>query len=231
VKTQQQLVAELRAAQADLRANAAATERRRIAADIHDVVAHSFAVTLLHLTGARLLALRRNDGLIAAALEDAERAGREGMRELRGVVGLLSEQDESLLGPSIGAAGIVGLADQYRRAGVDVSLSIEGELGAVSTLPGVALFRIAQEALANVARHAPKAATGVAISVGDRVTLVVRNDVERRAGSPLHAQGYGIAGMRERARQAGGSLVVQQRGHAWVVECSLPNGSTGDGST
>jgi signal transduction histidine kinase len=107
VVRQEQLVEELKATRHELALQAAAEERRRIAAEIHDVVAHSLAVTLLQLTGARML-VKRTDGDARAleALSEAERIGRESMTNLRRVVGLLREPGQSLKPALPGGGGL-----------------------------------------------------------------------------------------------------------------------------
>jgi signal transduction histidine kinase len=89
--TLQRLIVELRAAQADLATQAAAEERRRIAREVHDVIAHTLAVTMLHLTGARHI-LRRDPERASEALAEAERLGRQSLADIRRTVGLLQTE-------------------------------------------------------------------------------------------------------------------------------------------
>src|ERR671938_1671307 len=108
LRRQQELLAELRLAQADLALQARAAERRRIAREIHDVAAHTLAVTMLHLTGARLLLQRTGaDPRAVDALQQAEQLGRQGLDDVRRTVGLLGEGDaEAAHAPLPGAGDI-----------------------------------------------------------------------------------------------------------------------------
>jgi Histidine kinase len=114
---QQRLLIALRAAQAELGRQAASDERRRIAREIHDIVAHSLTVTMLHLTGARFILARDPDGA-AAALVEAERLGRQSLADVRRTVGLLeAEADPRVqsLAPLPSAEDIATLVHDYTR--------------------------------------------------------------------------------------------------------------------
>lgn len=203
------------------RAAEAAAERARIAHELHDVVAHTLAVSVLHLGAARV-AVDHEPERAAAALAEAERLARSSMAELRRVVGALADGsavDEA----APGAADVVDLVDEYRRAGVDVDLRIDGDLAAVDAPRGLVLFRVVQEALANAVRHAP----GVPITVE---TVVDGLKVLARVANPLPAgiaaggTGHGLAGMAARATAVGGSAGAGPEGDRWVVQAELPVG-------
>jgi signal transduction histidine kinase len=223
---QQSLVQELRAAQADLARQATAAERRRIAGEIHDLAAHSLAVTLLHLTGARLRVQReQGQAWLVDALGEAERMGRQSLDDVRRTVGLLQDSSNGTLPPLPGAAQIPGLVAEFRAAGLDVSLVVAGEPAAIAPATGLALYRIAQEALANVVKHAPGAAVQVALDYGPETRLRVRNPVT--AAGPLATDGgtgLGLGGMCERARLVGGWVRAGQDEAGWLVECVIPDG-------
>ena len=120
-RRQQQTVVALRQTQDELARVAVAAERERIASDVHDMVAHSLSVTMLHLTGARL-ALDDDDRHRAGdALAEAERVGRASMAEIRRTVGLLSGRGQPIGSPVPGASDLSELVDSYRRAGLDVT--------------------------------------------------------------------------------------------------------------
>ncbi|RNM12508.1 sensor histidine kinase [Nocardioides pocheonensis] len=222
-----------RAARAGERERATLAERERIAREIHDLVAHSLSVTLLHITGARH-ALRDADehegagfdvAEVDAALADAEKVGRQAMADIRQTVSTLTD------GPSAtqalpGAADICGLVAQMQLAGMPVEYAEDGDPGMLAHGTGLGLYRIAQESLANVAKHAPQATARVRFSVSPRrARLSVRNLLPSRAGHadvPIDAGGSGLAGMRARAEQLGATLVAGPEGEDWVVDVRLP---------
>ncbi len=200
-------------------ARVAAEERQRIARELHDVVAHSLAVTMLHLTGARL-ALRRDPIEAERALREAEESGRRSMADIRRAVGLLGSTSPAAAMPD--ARDLVALVDGFRSAGLDVTLHIDGDLDAITAAPGLVLYRITQESLANVARHAPGEQAVVTLTVCDGwAKLVVRN---QGASAPTGV-GLGLVGMRERALLAGGRLEASEDAGDWLVRAEIPTGA------
>jgi signal transduction histidine kinase len=227
---QQRLLLALRAAQAELGRQAASDERRRIARDIHDIVAHSLTVTMLHLTGARYILARDPEGA-AAALVEAERLGRQSLADVRRTVGLLEAEGAPRvppLAPLPGAEDIATLVHDYTQAGLDAQYIGSGQVARVSAAAGLALYRITQEALANVAKHASGAHVNVELRTELDVHLRVSDDGESHlAGCEARldaASGLGVAGMRERATLLGGTLTAGPGtgGLGWLVECHLP---------
>lgn len=244
VRRQLCTLAELQTAQADLARQAADEERRRLAREIHDLVAHSLAVTMLHLTGARLALRAGDDGEALDALEQAELTGRLAMGEIRRTVGLLGSSAESATGPPTPrAADIPVLVEEFRAAGLQVSLSSPGDAGAldsVSPAIGVTLYRAVQESLSNAVKHAPGQPAVVQLDLADdtaRLTVVnplpaplsrVHGD-DGRQPAGLDAAvardggwGHGLRGMHERARALGGAVAAGPRGGSWVVELCVP---------
>jgi signal transduction histidine kinase len=172
-----------RAAREGEYARATLAERERIAREIHDLVAHSLSVTLLQITGARH-ALRDLDANVPGdiadvddALADAERVGRQAMADIRQTVSTLAD------GPSPtealpGGADIAGLVAQMERAGLAVDYDESGDPARLAQATGLGLYRIAQESLANIAKHAPSSTARVQFSVtSQQAHLVVRNAV------------------------------------------------------
>jgi len=218
---------ELRETRAVIADQAAVNERRRIARDVHDLVGHSLSVVMLHITGARHV-LRKDPDEAERALEQAEQAGRESLREIRRTVGLLrDEADGGAMMPSQDLSDVQTLADEFALAGLDVKVSSVGALDDVDPAISLAGFRIVQEALTNVSRHTTGARATVHLTVlGDRCEVAVRNhggetvDLGRGAG-------YGLISMRERARAVGGSLVAGPTRDGWSVEASLPIAAAG----
>lgn len=203
-------------------ARVAAEERARMSLELHDVVAHSLAVTMLHLTGARL-ALARDPDEAAAALVQAEEAGRASMAQIRRVVGLAGPNPEA---PAPGAPDLEALVAEYVAAGLAVDLDVDGDLGTVPPVAGLVLYRIAQESLANAARHAPGAQVEVRAEVDrNRVRLSVRDDGAGPGAVSAPGSGKGILGMHERASLAGGTVVVGPEGSGWGVAVDLPVGA------
>jgi signal transduction histidine kinase len=186
---------------------AADRERGRIAGELHDVLAHSLSGAALQLQGARRL-LARDPAVTPPALEAVDRAAqlvREGLAEARQAVGALRGE---ALPTSARLPGLVArLKDDLR---LDVELAVEGEPRPLSAEAELALYRGAQEALTNVARHAPGARVRVALVHGpDATTLTVTDSGATGAArdpSPLAGAsgGYGLEAMRERAARAGG---------------------------
>ncbi len=193
-----QALDELETAQASLAAEVAGDERRRIAREIHDVVAHSMSVTMLHLSAARLAVGRGDPGAANEALEEAERAGRQSLADIRLTVGLLRSDAEEHGGrtdpPMPVAADLETLIASYRDAGLTVALNVTGALARVDPNVGLALYRIAQESLANVVRHAPGAEAAIDVDFADPVRIRVSSrgaaaiaDSRRRRRSRRHA--------------------------------------------
>lgn len=222
-RRERELVRELQQAQAGLAARAQAEERTRIARELHDVIAHSLTVSLLHITGARL-AVEEEPAEAAQALAEAERLVRASLDEVRQVVGTLRPDGSGDgVAPLPGAADVPRLVDGFRDAGADVSARITGDLDAVPGTVGLAAYRILQEALTNATRHAPGAPATVEVRVDAHT---VRLEVDSR-GRPGSGSGHGLAGMRERARALGGSCDAGPSGQGWLVHAELPLGPEG----
>lgn len=207
---------EIRAAQA------ADSERHRIAREVHDVIAHSLSITLLHLTAARhSLETDRDVDEAVDALADAERLGRQAMADIRQTVGLLDQRPSSLT-PEPTLDDIADLVEDFVRAGLHIEYEVAGDLRAVSPTTGLALFRISQESLANIAKHAPDAAATLRIEVTNgEVTAVVTNTLPD-AEPARRGRGMGIAGMRQRATLIGGTLTAGPSAGRWEVRAGFP---------
>ena len=212
-----------RAGQTSAREQAILEERQRIAREVHDVVAHSLAVTMLHLTGARhSLQQDRDVDDAIEGLTEAERVGRAAMADIRRTVGLLSHApaDRHALP---GADDIAGLAEHTRSAGLDVRFEQEGDPGQVAGVAGLALYRITQESLANIAKHAPTSTARVRLHVGAAgIRLTVRNALPGPV-AVLSPGGSGLTGMAARAQQLGADLRTGPEGGDWVVDLTVPS--------
>jgi signal transduction histidine kinase len=229
IRRDRDLLRQLRRAQAGLAEQARAQERNRIARELHDVIGHTLTVSLLHVQGARL-AVRHDPADAERALAEAERLGRECLAEVRVTVGMLREDDAAdRAAPLPGAGGLPALVEQYRSAGGDVTLTVEGDIAGLPATTGLAVYRIAQEALTNAARHAPGAPTEVRLIVSPgAVTLTADSRAVPGRGPGADAgPGLGVISMRERAESVGGSCEAGPGGRGWLVRARLPlNGGT-----
>jgi signal transduction histidine kinase len=222
VRRERDLVAQLREAQAGLAERARSEERNRIARELHDVIAHTLTVSLLHVTSARL-AVEHDLDDAARSLAEAERLGRASLDEVRMAVGMLHQDGDGDAGrtsPMPGADGLPALIEQFRSAGADAAFTVDGNVGRLPATTGLALYRIVQEALTNAIKHAPGSRTAVHVAVGaDEVRLAVDTAAEPRAGT---GTGFGVLNMRERARSLGGTCTAGPGGHGWLVRAVLP---------
>jgi signal transduction histidine kinase len=209
-------------AQAAMGERAVADERARIARELHDVLAHSLAVTMLNLTGARL-ALRRDPAEAEAALWQAEKSGRQSMADIRHAVGLLG--DPGTAPPMPGAADVDDLVHEFAAAGLTVTLSVDGDPRAVPAAVGLTLYRIIQESIANVVKHAPGAPADVSVHVGPESVCVSVGNPCSPSAAPDGRHGIGVTNMKERAALVGGTLQAGPRDDRWRVVAELPIGA------
>ena len=208
------------AARETLARQEAAEDRRRIARDVHDVVAHTLSVTMLHITAARMAVNREEPTTAIAALEEAERQGRSSLADIRRMVRLLRSDDTSALeAAQPGLADIESLVRGYRAAGLPVTLSASISSSHASPSAELALYRVLQEALANAARHGAGEVT-VALDASD-AGLRLRVDNPWRP-TEARSRGSGLAGMRERIAAAGGTIEAGVRDGLWVVQAIIP---------
>ncbi|MDH6243815.1 histidine kinase [Mycobacterium sp. OTB74] len=227
LQLQQRLVLQERDQQAHLAERAAADERRRIAREVHDVIAHSLSVTMLHLTGARRALQEDNDVDDAVdGLLDAERLGRQAMSDIRRTVGLLGTEPRDAtparLTPEPGMADIPELVASFAAAGLRIDSHIDPAPDTVTAGIGLALYRVTQESLANIAKHAPQSDASLQLTVGAGVaTLCVHNVLPPGL---VHApqSGSGLAGMRQRIEVLDGQFRAGPGPHGWTVQATVP---------
>ena len=209
---------------------AGAEERLRIARELHDVVAHAMSIVAVRSGVARLVIDVRPDEA-REALAIIEGTSRQALAELRLLVGVLrgheTQDTDADREPAPGLADLPGLIGRINEAGVTVGLRVEGEPRGLS--PGIDLsaYRIVQEALTNVVRHAAPAAAELTVRYRpDEVVIEVTDDgCVRDAGPGSHAQDgacHGIAGMRERAAVYGGRLVAGPTATGFRVLARIP---------
>jgi signal transduction histidine kinase len=228
---QEQLADQLEDTRRELAQQALVAERRQIARDVHDFVGHGLAAVMLQVTSARHV-LRRDPGAAEDALRSAEDVGRRSMRELRRTVALLRSDDETGVEPPLpSVAEIPALVDQARAGGLAVELQTRGDLSSIPPGVGVAVYRITQEALANAARHAPRAQTSLGLELTNgRVAIVAETTgpiVTSSSSSERERPRYGLIGMQERATALGGEFAAGPTTNGWRVSCQLPVGDRG----
>ncbi|HEY3979716.1 MAG TPA: histidine kinase [Streptosporangiaceae bacterium] len=203
---------------------AAAAERGRIARELHDIVAHHLSVIVLQAAGAR--ASGRPAG---ATLEKIENSGRQALAETRRLLGVLHDSaEETGLAPQPGIGELDALAASVRAAGLPVTLVVDGDPAALPATVDLSVYRIVQEALTNVLKHAGPARAAVTIGCADEaVTIEITDDGTRDPARPVPAGGHGLAGMRERAAIFGGELHAGPRpGGGFAVRARLPLADT-----
>lgn len=226
-----QVVAELRAG-SERRAEEArekdarrrlADERLRIARELHDVVSHSIAMINVR-AGVAVHVMEEQPAQAREALLEIKTASRDALHDLRGILGLLRTADEpEPTAPAGGLAQLPDLVSSIRATGVQVSVEQSGGTPPPASVD-LAAYRVVQEALTNVVRHAPSATARVAVRRSDSELLV---EVEDDGGIPGHDRhqgaGQGLVGMRERVQAAGGSLEVGPRPEGgFAVRARMP---------
>jgi len=200
---------------------AARDERSRIAREMHDVVAHGLSVIVVQADGARYAAAKDPD-VAVGTLETISATGREALTEMRRLLGLLREGDTGVA-PQPGLDDVRHLVDEARAAGMRVAADLPVPAPAVPDGVGLAAYRIVQEALTNVRKHAgPDATVDVRVAVDRGVAIDVRDD-GRGAAARAEGRGLGVVGMRERAAVHGGTLEAGPApGGGFAVSARLP---------
>jgi signal transduction histidine kinase len=199
--------------------DAAAEERRRIARDVHDIVGHALNAVLLQAGGARRV-LDKDPPLARELIESIESTGRDAFRDLDAALGLVDLSPDLAPGRSI--ADLPDLVGALQRAGLDVTLTINGEPRALPRLVEWSAFRIVQEALTNVVKHTAHARARVEVGYEpETLALVVANDGRGINGHA--AAGRGVIGMRERASVLGGEIEIGPDGRdGFSVRARIP---------
>jgi signal transduction histidine kinase len=216
------LLAQLEDAREEQLQLAAVAERSRIAAELHDVLAHALSGAAIQLQGARKLVEREGVGSeVACAIERAIELVREGLLNAREAVSALRGDSDP------GVSDLEALVDSFRRdMGAEVRLLVEGAPYPLAADADLALYRASQEALTNIARYAPGAATTVTLRYDETSVLLVVED--QMKGAPADpgldgiGGGNGLAGLRERLRRNGGDLRAGPTESGWRVEAEVP---------
>ncbi len=206
---------------------AAADERMRIARELHDVVAHTMSVIAVRSGVARAVLDTRPEEA-GEALAIIEQTSRQALQEMRHLVGVLRQGEDATvappeLGPAPGLADLVPLLEQVAQAGVTVTVDQQGNQRALP--PGIDLsaYRIIQEALTNVVRHAGTARAQLRITYGpSNIEIEITNPVAPGYGTGNGEGGHGLVGMRERVALYGGELTAGPTTHGFEVVARLP---------
>jgi signal transduction histidine kinase len=195
-------------------------ERQRLAREMHDVLAHSLSGLLLNVESARLLAERDPaDPRLLAALDRANQLAHSGLDEARQAIGML--RDDAL--PC--AASLSTLVDGFRTGtGTVCDLEVSGPARQIGAAAGLAVYRVGQEALTNIRKHAAPDRVRVDLAYepdGVRLTVADIGLPSERAAN-LDGGGYGLSGMRERAELLDGSLTAHATTTGFLVELWVP---------
>jgi signal transduction histidine kinase len=220
--------AELKRAREELARRAVAEERLRLARELHDVVAHAMSVIAVQSgVGAHVADSRPEE--VGKALAAIEATSRAALTELRRLLGVLRQDSEprASLAPVPGLANLEGLLAEVAKAGLAVKLRVEGRPAPLPTGLDLSAYRIVQEALTNVVKHAGPARAQVTIRYRDHEVAVEVTDDGRGvgavAGDGRRGTGHGLIGMRERVQAFGGDLEVGPRpGGGFRVAARLP---------
>jgi signal transduction histidine kinase len=194
----------------------AALERARIARELHDVVAHSLSVIVVQADGAAAAAQQQPEQA-ATTLNTIGETAREALGQMRRLLGILREGESAELAPQPGTAQLDALVEHVARAGVPAKLSREGRPRAVDEAVDLTLYRLAQEALTNVLKHAGAVSrVDVVLRYDDEtVELLVRDD--GHGPQPGDGRGQGLNGMRERVALHDGTLEAGPREDGFEV--------------
>lgn len=212
-------------------------QRAQIAGELHDIVAHSVSVILLQVGAARMRA--HDQPGLTGPLRAAEASGRQALAELRRLLGVLNDSPTEDHGrdhaaderapeaPQPSIATLDRLASTVRAAGLDIDLAITGEIRPLPPGLELSVYRIVQEALTNVLKHAQAANARVRVDYGpEALTIDVTDDGTTRTPSGAPA-GHGLVGMRQRARVFGGTTTAGPApGGGWQVHAELPTESS-----
>ncbi|WP_371782680.1 sensor histidine kinase [Streptosporangium subroseum] len=189
-----------------------AQERARIAREMHDVVAHKISLLVLH---AGALEVSTPDDTTRETATLLRSIGREALVNLREVLGVLRSPyhaADAMLAPQPVLEDLDRLLDQSRTAGVPVTRHDEGDVRALPSTVERTAYRVVQEALTNIHKHAGNAAAQVTLRyLGDHLKVTVSNDPPERRADALPGSGTGLAGLRERVQLLGGTLEARPR--------------------
>jgi signal transduction histidine kinase len=201
---------------------AALEERNRIARELHDVVAHGVSVMVLQATAGSRVA-GRDPARAAAALDVIQETGRQALDSLRRVVGVLRSDTETELElqPQPGLDQLEVLVEEVRRAGIPVELRVAGDRRPLPQGVELSAYRVVQESLTNVLKHARATSAQVTVDYGEsQLDLEIQDDGDGDGDGA--SAGHGVAGMRERVQLHGGELRVGRGERGFRVSAHIP---------
>jgi signal transduction histidine kinase len=214
----ERLLAELEDTKAAQVRAAALAEQQRLAREMHDVLAHSLSGLLVHLEGARLLAVHTGaDPRLTDAVARAHHLAQAGLAEAREAIGTLRDEDAP------GPERLASLTEAFERdTGVPCVLTMPGAPPELPAQTRLTLYRVAQEALTNVRKHAQADRVEVRLVHGNERVALSKEDWGRPAPEPADDHGYGVSGMRERAELLGGRLTTGPTAAGFRVLLEVP---------
>jgi signal transduction histidine kinase len=230
-QAQQRVAEEQRRRLSETRATRA-TERTAIARELHDVVAHHVASIVLRVGVARHV-LPTDDPRVREVLDDVHGSGTATLAALRRLVTVLRDPEVGDTPPFVEPGELRAALDEVvqrgRQVGLDIDSSVDPAVGGLDPVRGLAVLRLTQEGLTNVAKHAGTAAraeVSMRLTPDDAVLLEIVDD--GGASSPAlptagDAPGHGLVGMRERVDLLGGTLSVGREGRGWRLSALLPS--------
>ena len=214
------MLAELEQTRAAQAQAAMLAERQRLTREMHDVLAHSLSGLVLNLEGAKLLAGQGGaDPQVSQAIDRAHRLARTGLEEARRAIGLL--RGDALLGPH----RLADLAAEFTAdSGIPCTFSVTGDESELGSDGRLTCYRVAQEALTNVRKHARADAVEIRLAYEPSGTSLTIEDSSTlgEPPAPSDGTGYGLTGMRERAALLGGTLTAGPTGNGFLVELWMP---------
>ncbi|MFJ5548761.1 sensor histidine kinase [Streptomyces sp. NPDC093225] len=228
-----ELTRRLRAEQAERARREVAAERGRIARELHDVVAHHMAVISVQSSLAWYV-IDSDAATARTALATITGTSGEALEELRRVLALLrtDEADAAPLAPVPGLDRLDDMLARVRAGGAEVDLRVVGRPRPLAPGTGLCVYRVTQEALTNVLKHAPGARTTVELTYGRReVTVRITDDGKGAIPANLPpGSGHGLIGMRERAKLYGGTISIgPRREGGFAVSLTLPTAARAPG--
>ena len=216
----EQLAIQLEREREERARTAVAEERTRIARELHDEIAHAMSVIAVQADAAEG-ALARDPALVERPLLAIRETARGALADMRRVLGALRHGEEPQLAPGPGLARLGSVLEQTRSAGVEVDLRIEGEPVPLPPSLDLAAYRVLQEGLTNVRKHAGASRVEVVLRYG-RDTIGVEVTDDGNGAGAGGGTGHGLAGIRERVALLGGDFVAGPRARGFAVRVTLP---------
>jgi signal transduction histidine kinase len=199
-------------------------ERIRIAREVHDIVAHSLSIVTVQASAASAV-LEKNPAQARESIDNIRSTSKHALSELRSVIDVLRTGDGTPLAPATDLGSIERLVVPVRDAGIEVDLDITGDLDSVPAFASVSAYRIVQEALTNVVRHAGASVVRIGLAVRERELAieVVDNGTGTTPQDIADAPGHGVRGMRERVDALAGSFeAVPGTNGGFAVRAHIP---------